>query len=1075
MNETQLKVKALDPFDVFSYSNDPSFGGVGSIKIIVETYDIINTIVGGTITLYNNANNAQTVTVASIIIDSPSAGFTQISFSPALTYDFSQDSGGYYVDNNIIQVDLDLYENESISQNWAFTDLGTFAIQSPYTRQFRVPNTAKNLQIFEALNNTNFSKIDNFFFYRLPAEIFVDNIPIINGYVKLNKVYSQRDLITDYEITFFGKTSDFARDVNQKMLSDIDTDDLNPLVNFANVDAAAAGTLPYLFALCDRGQNWEAPTGRDIQGNIYAGDFTPCLKWSEIFDRIITQAGWTYKATDVINTIDSWWMPYINSRNIVYRDNLTYINYFRGNLSSDITLSQVGVLESVFQPTTQIADNNNRYSPGSVSTFTAPFSAEFNFEFRFVYTVIGSASVNSLANSVLRFFVENLTAGVTNQITEVVINPITTATNQTFSITGIMQNVSANTNDVLRLRVKLSPVPNYICNDIRIETDPTFMSYWALSGVPNPYEGFFFNFSANAPVMKQIDFITDVVKMMNLAVIEDPNIPKKLIFQNLSDFIGTGPSYDWTQKLDVNKDVIIYSTVDQQKAELYFTYTTGADAASKLYQQAGRTYGDLKIEGYSVNPDVPVSEFVTGKQDVKLVTQSTPSLNVASTHIPKFLDANGSFIVPGPRALFYSHTITLNRMFAYGNFITFEAPVLSHYSVENPSISDFDLNWAPEVPPFNIAANPYFTLFNLYWRDYLNSIYSPDARIMEAFFQLEITDITPVDFSSLIFIRDSYWRILEISDYKYGSQQSTKVKLFKVITPLLDCDITPVGMNSDGVILFENAEGESTKPNAICCTRYGYKWNEDSQTCTGLINPNQLEAEITSSASYNVISERLEDIRRSYTAGGNIQNDPTNMNTIISGDKITLDNFNSYTLAVGQNLKLEGANGSTALLGTNVLTKTSGLHIGGGYRDGTELSINGYNQTGIILFSKRPNPLVNNETFDLDIEGRLGVYLNLPDDTIWNCVLSVTINDGALANYETSLYSFAIYKEGGLAYASALTPLNLISTLPYTFTFDVDVVSNTDEHRINVNITGGTYPTTFFITANLQYQQNKIS
>ena len=50
---------------------------------------------------------------------------------------------------------------------------------------------------------------------------------------------------------------------------------------------------------------------------------------------------------------------------------------------------------------------------------------------------------------------------------------------------------------------------------------------------------------------------------------------------------------------------------DQQLViDLYFSYSTGADAASKLFQQAGRTYGDLKINGYTVNPSIEASEFV---------------------------------------------------------------------------------------------------------------------------------------------------------------------------------------------------------------------------------------------------------------------------------------------------------------------------------------------------------------------------------------------------------------------------------------------------------------------------------
>jgi hypothetical protein len=43
------------------------------------------------------------------------------------------------------------------------------------------------------------------------------------------------------------------------------------------------------------------------------------------------------------------------------------------------------------------------------------------------------------------------------------------------------------------------------------------------------------------------------------------------------------------------------------------------------------------------------------------------------------------------------------------------------------------------------------------------------------------------------------------------------------------------------------------------------------------------------------------------------------------------------------------------------------------------------------------------------------------------------------------------------------------------FTFGIDTATNTDQHRINVTLTGGSYPAAFVITASVLYQQVKTS
>ena len=58
------------------------------------------------------------------------------------------------------------------------------------------------------------------------------------------------------------------------------------------------------------------------------------------------------------------------------------------------------------------------------------------------------------------------------------------------------------------------------------------------------------------------------------------------------------------------------------------------------------------------------------------------------------------------------------------------------------------------------------------FKQYLDNIYSSEARIMECYLNLNEVDIFNFSFADEIFIKDSYWRILNISNYQVGTKTS---------------------------------------------------------------------------------------------------------------------------------------------------------------------------------------------------------------------------------------------------------------------------------------------------------------
>ena len=181
------------------------------------------------------------------------------------------------------------------------------------------------------------------------------------------------------------------------------------------------------------------------------------------------------------------------------------------------------------------------------------------------------------------------------------------------------------------------------------------------------------------------------------------------------------------------------------------------------------------------------------------------------------------------------------------------------------------------------------------------------------------------------------------------------------------------------------------------------------------------------------------------------------------------------SIAVGENQKMEGT-GGVAMFGRNVYTKTSGQHLGGGYMNNAAASSpDGYAQSGVVMHQSKYTFTAAGQQF-IYLNGIIGEHLELPDDTVWSCVLNYTIQDDNLTgNYETGQLSFALIKSGGIAAVSAITPINVIGGIgAHVFAIGINVAV-TNLHRMYYTVSGGSFPDTFHIVTSLTYTQSKLS
>jgi hypothetical protein len=1068
--ETQLIIRRGGNINVLSISDAINRGAPGSQRIEVPAFPNQSTIVGTSVTLFNAAGETNVRFCNSIAADTPTPGFTRLNFNfPTFTFDFRLSAGGYFVWGDEKEYFIDLYEEESISQNFNFQDVGTFAPQGDFTREFRVPASDRNLEAFGLLDSFTFSDVAAVYSTKIPAEIRVDTLPIIRGHLRVLKTFQRNGAIGDIQLCFYGEAPDLFRSIGDKLLKEIENlPSLDTVIEYATV--SSVGT-ELAWGLVDRGQRWDntgSAGSRPLFNSelpLYAADFTPFVNAWTIFQNIITNAGFTLTPTPLETILSGYWCPWINSKNVIVNEVVGDF-YFNAGFVTSTSVTDDNVLTLP-----QFVDNGGNYSG---AFFEAPVEGFYSFRFWANVLPIGSFGPSTGGIKFFKFTGGTPTAG------QVVVN-------FEVAVSGTDQNNS------IPQRILFTTEPLYMLAGERMQPYTEFTGTPIFYGSPTntPGEGtgwelfsYFrnwgdtFNAAANSPNVKQVDFVRDILQMHAAVIIPSRSVPNEITVISIIDYIGAGNVLNWTQKLDISKDITLSPTTEIQKRNFFFTYKNGGDVSSKLFTDNGRTYGEYKLlNGYTVNSSTPPNEFASGDFNIKLTAESTPAAYVNGTNIPipKFINDKGEFVAPNLRFLFLAD---ISRVPMYDDSTAtiqnIDVNIFNHYSSVSASVGDYDLNFNPETPLHSITTNPFRNLFNEYWRDYLNGLYNPETRILEAHFALDLSDILTFKYSDRVFIKDTYWRILEISDYKIGLYESTKVKLMKLVNPAPDCELVPTTVATTGggvqVIEFTDYAGDPQPATSTCCVRYGYQWEPILGQCLAFGTPIETDPNGGGSASAMMMNPGPQGtVKNTIGKTSNTDISVDNTFSVFVGENLAIEKGNQNTLAVGERLKMEGANRGSALLGRNAYANITGVHLGAG--DRTLSQDEGASQTGITVFTNGFAFTASGQTLELFPPNDIATRLTLPDKTTWVCFYILHASDvNGFYIYETG--SVYLEKVGGVT--SASTPVVISSDNSggtVTLTFAIDTATNTAQHRFKITSGGSGFPQDVNCNLTIYYTQ----
>jgi hypothetical protein len=534
--------------------------------------------------------------------------------------------------------------------------------------------------------------------------------------------------------------------------------------------------------------------------------------------------------------------------------------------------------------------------------------------------------------------------------------------------------------------------------------------------------------------------------MFNLVVIPDDINPRLLTLKPILEYLAEGSTKDWSNKLDISKDITLTSTADYQAQKNLWTYKQSNDYLNNIYNSQGdRVYGRLEL----VDPE---NDFATSDYKVESLFFPSPCALISNTDfaIPKYINDSGTYVAPGPRILY--KTAEQMKVDIYDNETnTFDSKffyLFNHYTNNIPTIDDEDLNFGQEVSLQRIESQPWKTLYARYWNKYIADIYAPDARVIEAFFALDFADIYQFQYNDQIFIRDSYWRILEISDYVVGMQDTVKVKLIKMVSATPDCFLVPdTAINVNGTVPFVDGDGNPAAATEACCDLYGYLWVND-----------------------NCFAKVPDGKTKTLQAG----NDPklttrtpikvNNNSTLISTPNNVINKSVIDTIVYGSRNVVERQVSNSLVGGTDAKAINRGITIGSGGDYAGEY------QSGVIQVTGRGD--FTNSTTPITITNS-GTYITVPDDCVWYAKLMLTVGQINLGIDGNGVVEFNLHlasSAGVLSVKDAIIISENLETFSGNFEFDVDIIGLTFAPRLLLK--NDTYPQdNVFVAGQVIYNQ----
>ena len=724
----------------------------------------------------------------------------------------------------------------SIKGNYSAKEIQDLASQkSDFTQAFTLPFTQVNNDFFSHFYDV--VSVDGSFnsSIKCEADIYVDSNIVFSGYLQLLNVNNSTKY---YEALVFGVISNIATSLDEKQLNELDLSEFSHLLSATNVKDSWSGNTTYttsvgqtgeeiLYPIADYGYDYDNASLNAPLAALYPARLKPAINLKVLFEKVLSSIGYTISST--FFATDFFAKQYMTLANSVQVVASTFQDSFRAGISQDQDLDDAVTATILFDTDSggNFFDGHGNYDSGAATPhYNVPLTGNHQFKIKLYY------NFSSSTQTVTKLFIKKLnnaafSSEVLGQWNGSDYSPFIIATgNQFFEV--VTNDITLEPNDEIYLQIQMTSASQTLTIQ---STGSTFELYAA----PVSQEGSTIDLSANnniLPTEKQVDFISAICSRYNLIIELDKEIPRQLNIEPAQDYFDAGTSKDWSNKIDLNKDVKLKPTNEFRKERINMFDLEDEDRLNYYWQD---TFDEV-YNSYTADFN---GDF--GKDDLEIKTifsswntKRPQGHNMLIAMPYKWDNGEPTFVEIKPRLFAYSGLKSCQpyRYWsqATGGYTTETSyPFCNHYLMSGDTVvsTDSDIRFKTKGvfdSQFYVNQPTVNDTYAKCWRKYLNNIYSKEARILTANFYLTPEDIAQFKYNDKIFVQNSYYRINKITSYALGKNQSTKVELIKSIEGVFndsmlvfDCDLELSSTNFNGTTSWVNSAGASTTPTQSCC------------------------------------------------------------------------------------------------------------------------------------------------------------------------------------------------------------------------------------------------------------------
>lgn len=676
-----------------------------------------------------------------------------------------------FIENNRLDISADI----SSLLTFAIDDVKDFASrQTAFSKTIVLPGTANNNALFGNIfdvgsSNVHDSSLPNIA-YNFNASksakclAFQNNIQSFKGSLRLLEIINYRGGI-EYEVAIFGEIAQLNVALSSALLEDLDFSAYDETWDEVNIVASwdNPGGSGVYYPLIDHGtystgkHDWDFRTMR------------PALYVKEYIDKMFEAANYRYTCS-LFDTARFKSLIIPHNQKVLL--SLTSRALYATLSTSQLMLDSSNGITTKKPNWTDITAGGFTYASG-VFTYTQPS------------TISGTARV-SIGGT--RY---SLTAGSFTIKLRVNGVAIATHTEPTFPTPGSGYRWNEDIPITIATSDTVDVQFDYVSGTEQLVTVLN-SSIEIISSTPN-YQPVDYgqDITMNDAIPKnirQVDFLTSIVKLFNLYVYENQFDDRHILMGPFVDFYSTdsGNAVDWTYKLNRDQAVKI-KPMSELNSKIYkFKYKDDTDYYNDLYK---KRYN----EGYGSYTFDSLFEFATQESSLELIFAGTPLVGyvgeekVYSTIFKK--SGTTEETIDSVIRILQTKKVTgvaswdildgvsvLDSVTDYG--------YAGHF--DDPDNVGNDLNFGVLKELFFVLVTGDLTVtqFNLYWSSYMAEITDKDSKLITGKFYLTPKDIFSLDFSKYVYLDGNIFRLNKITDYNLTIPNDCEVQLLRVINTL---------------------------------------------------------------------------------------------------------------------------------------------------------------------------------------------------------------------------------------------------------------------------------------------------